>query len=54
MLDKVLEEQANWIKKYGKGRFTEKEILDSKIYFNEYEKKLIEEGIDINNIKLKE
>lgn len=53
VLDKILEEQANWIKKYGKGRFTEQEIELSKIYFNDFADDCIKYGIDINKITLK-
>jgi len=55
VLEKILEEQENWIKKYGKGRWTEDEIEASLLYFTEdYELPCIFEGIDIKNLELKE
>ncbi|HLP63268.1 hypothetical protein [Flavobacterium sp.] len=54
VLDKILEEQANWIQKYGKGRFTDQEIEFSKTYFKEdVLDRCIKNGIDINNITIK-
>ncbi|NHN25524.1 hypothetical protein FIA58_007525 [Flavobacterium jejuense] len=54
VLDKIIEEQTNWIKKYGKGRFTDQEIEFSKKYFKYWvEDKCIEEGIDISKITIK-
>ena len=53
--EKILEEQENWIKKYGKGRWTEDEIEASLLYFTEdYELPCIFEGIDIKNLEIKE
>ena len=54
VLDKILEEQENWIKKFGKGRFTEQEIEFSIDYFSGYSEKITEAGIDINKILIKE
>jgi hypothetical protein len=54
VLDKILEEQANWIEKYGKGRWTEEEIEASTLYFIEdYELPCIFEGINVKKLKLK-
>lgn len=53
VLEKILEEQATWMTKYGKGRFTDQEISFSKDYFNETINKCLEEGIDVSKIKLK-
>jgi hypothetical protein len=54
VLEKILEEQAAWIKKYGYGRFTEQEIEFSKKYFKlNFEDECIKQGIDINIITIK-
>jgi Metallopeptidase toxin 4 len=53
VLEKILEEQAAWIKKYGYGRFTESEIEFSKKYFMTTTDKCLEQGIDIKKITIK-
>jgi len=53
VFDKILEEQANWIKKFGKGRFSDIEILRSKKYFNSYVEECEKFGINLRNINLK-
>ena len=54
VLEKILEEQENWIKNYGIGRWTEDEIEASILYFTEdYELPCIFSGIDIKKLNLK-
>ena len=54
VLDKILEEQALWIKKFGKGRWLEEDIEFSIKYFKKYENKCIKAGIDITKITIKQ
>ena len=55
VLEKILKEQDDWIKQFGSGRFSEGDIQFSKDYFeDDIVKKLIEEGVDINKIVVKE
>ncbi len=55
VLDKILEEQALWVKKFGKGRWLEDDIEFSKKYFKEqFEDKCIDAGIDISKIIIKQ
>jgi len=51
VLDKILEEQRNWIDEFGKGRFSEQEIKFSTDYFNSFVEKIEDQGVDINSIK---
>ena len=53
VLDKILQEQANWINKFGKGRFTEQEIQFSIQYFKKFENRCEKAGIDITKILIK-
>lgn len=61
VLDKVLEEQERWLKVYGKGRWTEIEIDESKAYFERFILKINKFNqenagknfIDINTIIIK-
>jgi hypothetical protein len=53
VLDRVLEEQQNWIDKFGYGRFTEQEIGFSISYFTNYELDCISEGINVSKIIIK-
>ena len=53
VLEKILEEQENWIKKYGKGRFSENEIQFSIDYLKRFERKCVNKGIDISKLKTK-
>jgi hypothetical protein len=53
VLEKILEEQAAWIKKYGYGRFTEQEIEFSKKYFNKTVNKCLKKGIDLTKVTVK-
>lgn len=53
-MDKILEEQENWIRAYGKGRFTEGQIEFSKTYVeDEFANKLRKIGIDPETITIK-
>jgi hypothetical protein len=54
VLNKILEEQNNWIKKFDKGRFTKADIQFSIDYFDDFADELIEEGIDLSKIVLKQ
>lgn len=55
VLDKILEEQATWIKKFKKGRWSDAEIEFSEKYFKvEFEDKCIKAGIDISKITIKQ
>jgi len=54
VLERVLETQEKWLKKYGKPRWTEREINASINYFYEdYYFKCIENGIDVTKLTLK-
>jgi hypothetical protein len=53
VLEKILEEQAAWIKKYGNGRFTQQDIEFSKNYFNGFVDEGLRKGIDFNKITIK-
>lgn len=54
VLDRILEEQQNWIDKFGYGRWSDEQIEFSKIYFKEdYELKCTNYGIDLTQILIK-
>jgi len=54
VLEKVLEEQDNWVKKFGKGRWSDEEIQASIDYFyNDYYFKCLINNIDVTKLKLK-
>ena len=53
VLNKILEEQAAWIKKFGKGRWSEADLQFNKNDFLKYEIQCIKENIDISKITIK-
>ncbi|WP_138432560.1 hypothetical protein [Winogradskyella algicola] len=54
VLEKVLEEQANWVEKFGKGRWADEEIEASINYFyNDYYFKCLKANIDVTKLILK-